>query len=339
MKIKQPTIYRILNSRRALALSGLVLAACGTTVSGAVLAYDGFAIGANDYTANVNLDAGADGQVGVGSGPLNMAGTWTHDDFMFSTTDAVASTVNLKTTASGLDFGSWDQGSGAVVSFRSNSNASAQFTPIHYQSLISGNQQILGTESVYFSALVNYTAGYGAGVGIEFDDRTSGTNRKPFGVGVDGNGEALIWAEAGGSTFADGSYVLNRTSGLGLTAGTTYMIVGKMVGNTGATTNPETIELLGVFDAGSVATSEPISPLLTATADVYFDLSGTPEGRTLEAALIWGGKSATGEVARIDEVVIGKFYEDVVPVPEPSQVALALGMLISGAILIRRRRS
>lgn len=321
----------------ATAIAALCLL-CGP-VSGSILASDSFAIGADDYASGTTMDT-ADGQAGVGSGPLNMTGTWAHDGLMEGNADNVASTVNLRTTGTGLDFGTWDQGGGAVESFRTGSNTAGQYTPIHYRSLITGGQQIAGNTAVYFSALVNFTAGYGAGVGIEFDDRSEGSAREAFGVGVDGSGEAFIWVntESAPSLDTPGSYIQTSTSGLGLSAGTTYMIVGKMTATApeASSTLVETIELLGVFDVGSVASTEP-SSLLSTTYDVYFDLAAVPEGKTLEAAYIWGGKSASGVQSVIDEVVIGTSFDSVVPVPEPASMALAIGLLSFVGLMLHRR--
>jgi hypothetical protein len=290
-----------------------------------VIASDSFLTGGSDYVVGSTTRLGGQGPAATG-----FSGTWALNGWYNNSTTADATSVSTRLNATGLSFGSFG-GGGAVESYRNGTGTGGTF--LNYRSFDGVDDQILAGTSVYFSALVSFTSGNEAGVGLRFDAR------RHFGVGFNSAGQAGIWATNTGGSVADWANTswINQTVGT-YTAGTTYQIIGRMDATaSGSSTNAESITLVGVYAVGDLLAE---GSLLSTTYDVYFsedDVGGNFGGQTLKNGSILISKSVTGVVATVDELRYGTSFTDVAAVPEPSTMAFMFGIAALGAVLIRRR--
>jgi hypothetical protein len=278
-----------------------------------LIAHDSFLVGGSDYNTASNLP-------GQGPPVSGFTGNWLLKG------DSSAATVNLRPTASGLS--GFDAEGGAIESFRTGTGAGGKFLGIRQ---FSDDPQILAGESLYFSALVEFTTGNAVGVGMRFDAR------RHFGVGFNTDGTAGIWRGGTGGTDADnGLWEFLSTTPETFSANTTYLIVGRMdATNTSPTTFAETISLVGVFEVNDNIVE---GNLLSTTFDVYFSesvLSGNFTGQTLRNASILFSKSTDGVAGKVDEIRYGTSF-DVVAIPEPGTLLL-VGVFLGAMVLLRRR--
>lgn len=178
------------------------------------------------------------------------------------------------------------------------------------------DEDLLGdTAILWFSALVvsdpgrrTYVA-LGTGNADGFD-RIGGTGG--FGVGIrveNGRAHAHGWDNTGavkpaGPTVDDG----------------TVLVVGKI------TWAPDgSNDKVELFLPTGIGLAQPVAPVSTMLRD--FDQSA------FDTISFAGG--AAGSIPSVDEIRFGKTYRDVVPVPEPSSLAL---IAMGGLAMMRRRR-
>jgi len=109
---------------------------------------------------------------------------------------------------------------------------------------------------------------------------------------------------------------------LSFTAGTSYLLVGKIETTTGA----DTISV-SIFEAGTAIGSEPITWGLSGNVEA------SDQNRVINRIRILG----SGNNDRFDEFILGDTFEDVTSIPEPSTLML-VSMMGVGALAARMRR-
>lgn len=180
-----------------------------------------------------------------------------------------------------------------------------------------------------YSGTIDWGNGGVAAAGLTY---STGTNTEgiTFGLGYAGGSSVVAYAGYGYTwRMTDGKAVSGA-----LSAGTTYLLVAKFThdgvvnggGNIGSVS-------LAVYD-----TSVPVTESYDFTlANLNYGSNYWPIGNNLSKFVLGKGNSAGA--ALVDEIRIGTTWAEVVAVPEPSAVALLLGVAGLGAVLVRRRRA
>jgi len=165
--------------------------------------------------------------------------------------------------------------------------------------------------AVYFSYLINMSE-----LTVRDDVQFTGTaSSNPFEVRL--NNE--VAATGGSGTF--------QTTNLGLTAGTTYFVVGKITTAAGAGND--------FMSAKVYASGDTVS----ATEEFDITSAGAVVTGTLTGIQFYQGDSANndGDPTIYDEFRLGTTWESVA-IPEPSSFVLVGLSMVAGYLSIRRRR-
>lgn len=301
--------------------SWVMIMGLASAVHAAPIYVDQFIVGSNpaagEYTAGSLLST---------QNPTitNAAGTWTYRD----DGGGQSSSVGVRVASTGLILGGLGTAGGSIESFRTSGSSAADTFLLGRPAINNSDTTINSSEVLYFSALVRFAAGQQAGVGAQIENRT------PFGVGFDTDGKVGTFVGSGsGSQSGFSSFqatVNNAVNNLPYTADTNYLIVGRMVPNNGATSDPESIQLLAVNPTNTV---EPGTAITSYGFNAWGN-AGTTD--TITHFLALTSKAASnGTVASADELRFGTAYADVVVVPEPASLAL-VGLV--GLVVGRRRR-
>jgi len=169
-------------------------------------------------------------------------------------------------------------------------------------------------DTFYFSYLWSQSGtGSGGNISVAFLDNATNSRR--------------IWETQTASqslTMDFGNDASAAAGSLGFTAGTSYLMVGKVETTTGA----DTISI-SIFEAGTAIGAEPVTWGLSGNVEV------SDQDRVINRLRIIG----TGNNDRFDEFYLGDTFEDVTGViPEPSTVML-VGIALLGGLMARLRRS
>ncbi len=279
-------------------LVGTALAVLSLHMPAAVLVYDGF----TNYSDPLGLQNGG---TGFGS-------SWQNGPVSNGGTDAVSSSATLND-------GNLDAPSGYV--FQSGSSSGSDVNGSHIDLTggairnLGSNRIDLGTDQTrYFSFLFNQS-GSGSGGVLNVAFLSSSTlGRRIWESGTSSSSMSLDFGNDSSSA-----------GGVGFTAGSDSLVVGKLVSSAAGV---DTVSL-SLWDRGSSISGEPMS----------WDLSGTVEVGDQDAVInrvyLTGGNN--GNFDRVDEFIIGNSFADVTGViPEPSTFAL-LAMAMLGLLFQRRR--
>jgi hypothetical protein len=301
--------------RKAIQAAVLSTAGLATATTAAPIYVDQFLTGSTPSNGEYSTSSVLPGQSPT---ITNANGAWTFTD----SGGGASNDVSFRPASTGLS-GNGASG-GSIESFRTSGDATDTFIAGR-PAASNADTTIVAGEVLYFSGLVSFAAGNRVGIGADFE------NRRAFGIGFDTDGQAGIWY-AGTSNNEFNSFqskFSNPSTNQPFAADTTYLIVGRMLPNNGATTANETIEFLAI---NPTSTTEPISPLATYDLNVWGNATTTD---TLDYFSLMASKSAGGVAATMDELRIGTSYADVVVVPEPASLALAG---IASLLMGRRRR-
>ncbi len=306
-----------------------VLAGFSSTPSAhaTLLAYEGF----TGYTAGQQLAGKA-----VGSSAYGVSGT----------VGGIGQSNDYYASSNGLTFGSMPVSAGSAL-YTDNSGVAAGLTYNYSGASVTG--------TVYTSFLLNISSGIttasSSGLRINTSQNASGSTAFFQSYGdtssstVPGNAYGLNASQVNSSSPA--------TTAGSLSLNTTYLVVGIFTntgtslsaGNAGiGTTYVLTLDQYIYFNAhGGITTSALAGATVGASGNntVYSAVSSSvtsgaytlQTGGGIQFAI---GNAQVSQTVYFDEMRVGTSLSDVVPVPEPSSVALVLGGL---SLLVLRRAS
>lgn len=291
------------------ALAGLGLAgALSTSAHAALLAHDGFQIGAGGYTAGTNI-------VGQNPSTLGFTGAW-----------ASSTSVLYQPNVQDLDYQvngeNQDSKGGSLQINIPNNNIRNVNRSLSYN--------VASTASgFYVSSLMSFPAGTGialAGVHDTNSDLPADTFGLRWGVN---NGKIVLRARDDQNPFPQSEYVIENS----YNANKTYLFVLRAeINYTGGFTDRISV-WINPTDLHSELNNTP-DIVITASLDQ------TTGNRAVDQLRLYTDNFTSGSTFKFDEFRLGTTWQDVVvPVPEPMTASMSvMGFAALGGMAMRRRR-
>jgi len=174
-------------------------------------------------------------------------------------------------------------------------------------------------------------------IGFQSDAIASGApwvdaSLQGFAWGTMNGNNLTVQYQTNAANSATAGALSTSASAMSLTAGVTYLLVGKLdINSSGADT-------LSIW----ITTSVPGSEVLLGAANISINSDILNTSADLDVVNLWLSRGATGNsnAATMDALRIGTTFADIAPVPEPKTLALfAAGGLVFLAARLRRKEN